>query len=193
MPMQDYSHTIRSPIKPDDDRESWGFLHLIFGGDMEVEGWCIGYGNRERTTRVELETPLEAELEREVLKRLNEELRYCRDNGILLVVHDSLTIRKLRTRILYNDPDLGGGLRGVRKVALKQELLSQFSGLESDFSLIYDKVGVRVSPEEVDRHMSAPTAPDDEDARGALAKVLLLRELYLRVAKIADPKGNTYN
>lgn len=194
--MRNKSYLVRSHIKPDDSRETWGFLHLTHRGSEDpgntrIEGWCIGYGNRETTTRVECGALAGTGEEIDLLRRLNDELKYCRDNGILLVVYDHLSIRHLRTHLLCTEPDLGVSLREVNVVALKQELSSQFSGFRSEVSLeqTCEKVGARISPEEVERHMPIPVAPDDGDTREALTKVLLLRGLYLRIAKIYEPQG----
>lgn len=113
--------------KPDDERKSWGFLSLEkkeSGKSKIITGWEIGYGNPQKMVQT---LSSENSDEDVVLKRLLDELSFCRRNRILLTTFDPI-LPCLRTRVLK----LGlseVSLRGIKHICIKKTLEEYFSGL----------------------------------------------------------------
>lgn len=186
---------MRRILKPDDDRESWGFLSVDFGdGDKygmgpKVKGWCICYGNREKITRAESGRLGD---EGEILAELDEEIKYSRDNGVLLVVFNRSTLKKLRTLFLRHNGGLGVGMKEARFLSLADLLSDHFEGFESpDLDDVCDRLSISVKADEVDGLLN-PLLPSKGKSQEVTAiRSLKLRRLFLRVGRLVD--SNAYN
>ncbi|KXB05858.1 hypothetical protein AKJ51_04650, partial [candidate division MSBL1 archaeon SCGC-AAA382A20] len=153
----------------------------------EIEGWNICYGNREKITRKE-----DGQLgdEEELLVGLDEEIRYSRDNKVVLVVFEQSVLKKLRTRFLHQDKVLGVGMKEVSFLCLADLLSNSFEGFESlGLDDVCDRLGISVKQSEVD-DMLSPLHTEEENQE-IVVQSLRLRRLFLKVGSLVD--SNTYN
>lgn len=124
--------------EPNDIRESWCFLSLKVNKkdvDDVISEWEICYGNPNQVTRMVTDTPSN---EKELIKRLIQEIYYCRKKDIMIITFSNTVLPLLRTRIVFHGID-NISLRNVKFLSIKKILQDYFFIVRKDaIKSVYD-------------------------------------------------------
>lgn len=116
--------------EPNDSRESWGFLTINQKNNSREEpilNWKIGYGNPKKLTRMESS---EESDEKERIRNLIEEIKFCMKNDVLLITLASNVIPKLRSRIFLQGIEKVR-MRDLRQISIEDVFKDYFEGFDN--------------------------------------------------------------